>query len=280
MTNVLDFIRWALTHVNPNTVPSGAVLANGTATNVGTEPWHYLYGSVRTNTTAARIAERWRNYYSSHGWSREAYDNATAEMQPDDYATDCQGLLDAYLTHVQGEKTDVNADYNYRKWCTGKGKTSEIERPYELGEAVFMANSKGKMSHVGWICGTDSDGKPLVVEARGLSYGVVITRLDERAWTHRGLMTKKFDYQEDKPMATKFEVIKPMLKGDGVIEMQKALNVNGYTDDNGNKLVEDGKWGSKSQAAFRKLLEAHMQESNIKITVNDAEMFSWLIKHI
>ncbi len=280
MTNILDFIRWALTHVNPDTVPSGAVLANGTATNVGAEPWHYLYGTVRTHTTAARIAERWKNYYSSHGWSKETYDNATAKMQPDDYATDCQGLLDAYLTYVQGEKTDVNADYNYRKWCTGKGKTSEVERPYELGEAVFMANSKGKMSHVGWICGLDSDGEPLVVEARGLSYGVVVTRLEDRAWTHRGLMTKKFDYKEDEPMATKFEVIKPMLKGDGVKEMQKALNATGYTDDNGNKLVEDGKWGSKSQAAFRKLLEAHTQESEIKVTVNDAEMFSWLIKHI
>ena len=280
MTNVLDFIRWALTHVNPNTVPSGAVLANGTATNVGAEPWHYLYGTVRTKTTPSRIKERWENFYSFHGWSREAYDNATAKMQPDDYATDCQGLLDAYLTYVQGEKTDVNADYNYRKWCTGKGKTSEIERPYELGEAVFMANSGGKMKHVGWICGFDVDGEPLVVEARGLNYGVVVTRLEDRAWTHRGLMTKKFDYKEDEPMATKFEVIKPMLKGDGVKEMQKALNATGYTDDNGNKLVEDGKWGSKSQAAFRKLLEAHTQESEIKVTVNDAEMFSWLIKHI
>ena len=279
MTNVLDFIRWALTHVNPNTVPSGAVLANGTAANIGTEPWHYLYGTVKSKTTAARIEERWRNHYSKT-WTREAYDRATAEMQPEDYATDCQGLLDAYLTYVQGEKTDVNADYNYRKWCTGKGKTSEIERPYELGEAVFMANSRGKMSHVGWVCGLDLDGELLVVEARGLSYGVVITRLEDRAWTHRGLMTKKFDYKEDKPMAIKFEVIKPMLKGDGVKAMQNALNVNGYTDDNGNKLVEDGKWGSKSQAAFRKLLEAHMQESEIKITVNDSEMFSWSIKHI
>ena len=81
-------------------------------------------------------------------------------------------------------------------------------------------------------------------------------------------------------MATKFEVIKPMLKGDGVEAMQKALNATGYTDDNGNKLVEDGKWGPKSQAAFRKLLEAHTQESEIKVTVNDVEMFSWLIKHI
>ena len=280
MTNIFDFIRWALTHVNPNTVPSGAVLANGTATNVGAEPWHYLYGSVRTKTTPSRIHERWENYYRSHGWAKESYDNATAGMQPDDYATDCQGLLDAYLTYVQGEKTDVNADYNYRKWCTGKGKTSEIERPYELGEAVFMANSSGKMKHIGWICGLDSDGEHLVVEARGLSYGVVITRLEDRAWTHRGLMTKKFDYKEEQPMATKFEVIKPMLKGDGVEAMQKALNATGYTDDNGNKLVEDGKWGSKSQAAFRKLLEAHTQESNIKVMVNDSEMFSWQIKHI
>ena len=280
MTNILDFIRWALTHVNPNTVPSGAVLVGGTATNVGAEPWHYLYGSVRTKTTQSRIAERWENYYSSHGWAKESYDNATAGMQPDDYATDCQGLLDAYLTYVQGEKTDVNADYNYRKWCTGKGKTSEIERPYELGEAVFMANSGGKMKHVGWICGLDVDSEPLVVEARGLSYGVVVTRLEDRPWTHRGLMTKKFDYKEEQSMATKFEVIKPMLKGDGVKAMQNALNVNGYTDDNGDALVEDGKWGSKSQAAFRKLLEAHTQESEIKVTVNDAEMFSWLIKHI
>ena len=280
MTNVLDFIRWALTHVDPNTVPSGAVLANGTATNVGAEPWHYLYGSVRTKTTPSRINERWENFYSSHGWSKEGYDDATAKMQPDDYATDCQGLLDAYLTYVQGVKTDVNADYNYRKWCTGKGKISEVERPYELGEAVFMANAKGRITHVGWICGLDSDGEHLVVEARGLSYGVVVTRLADRPWTHRGLMTKKFDYKEEQPMATKFEVIKPMLKGDGVKAMQNALNVNGYTDDNGNALKEDGKWGSKSQAAFRKLLEAHTQESEIKVTVNDAEMFSWLIKHI
>ena len=280
MTNVLDFIRWALTHVNPDTVPSGAVLAGGTATNVGAEPWHYLYGTVRTKTTPSRIKERWENFYSSHGWSKEGYDDATAKMQPDDYATDCQGLLDAYLTYVQGEKTDVNADYNYRKWCTGKGKISEIERPYELGEALFMANIRGKMKHIGWICGLDVDGEPLVVEARGLNYGVVITRLKDRAWTHRGLMTKKFDYKEEQPMATKFEVIKPMLKGDGVEAMQKALNANGYADDNGDALVEDGKWGSKSQAAFRKLLEAHMQESNIKITVNDSEMFSWSIKHI
>ena len=59
MTNILDFISWALTHVNPNSVPNGAVLAGGTATNVGAEPWHYLYGTVRASVTPSRIKERW-----------------------------------------------------------------------------------------------------------------------------------------------------------------------------------------------------------------------------
>lgn len=49
------------------------------------------------------------------------------------------------------------------------------------------------MTHVGWICGFDSDGTPLVVEARGLRYGVVVTRLDTRPWTHRGIMDKNLN---------------------------------------------------------------------------------------
>ena len=59
MTNVLNFIRWALIHVNLDTVPSGTVLAGGTATNVGTKPWHYPYGTVRASTTPSCIKERW-----------------------------------------------------------------------------------------------------------------------------------------------------------------------------------------------------------------------------
>ena len=259
MTNVFNFIRWALTHVNPDTVPSGAVLANGTATNVGAEPWHYLYGTVRTRTTPSRIKERWENYYSSHGWSKESYNNATSGMQPDDYATDCQGLLDAYLTYELGEKTDVNADYNYRKWCADKGRTNEIERPYELGEAVFMANSRGKMSHVGWICGFDSDGEPLVVEARGLSYGVVVTRLEARPWTHRGLMTKIFEYKEDESMdkPIKLEKTSPLMQGEYITALQIALNALGYTDSAGNALEEDGKCGTKTMQAVKAFANAH-----------------------
>ena len=99
MTNVLDFIRWALTHVDPNTIPKSATFANGTATNIGKEPWHYLYGTIRSKTTKALIEERWTNFYSSHGWTRAVYDKATPNFKSSDYATDCQGLLDAYFTY-------------------------------------------------------------------------------------------------------------------------------------------------------------------------------------
>ena len=73
MTNVLNFIRWALTHVDPDRVPSGAVLAGGTATNVGTESWHYPYDTVRASATSSHIKERLENYYSFHGWAKASY---------------------------------------------------------------------------------------------------------------------------------------------------------------------------------------------------------------
>lgn len=274
MTNVLDFIRWALIRVNPNTVPSGAVLANGTATNIGKEPWHYLYGTIRSKTTKALIEERWSNFYSSHGWTRAAYDKATANFKSSDYATDCQGLLDAYFTYELGIRTDINADYNYRNWCTDKGLIDDVDRPYTVGEALFIANKKGKMTHVGWICGFDSDGEPLAVEARGLSYGVVITRLDNRAWTHRGLMTKKFEYEEEHDMPIRIEKTNPMLQGEYISALQIAMNALGYTDANGNELEVDGKCGTKTVQAVTAFVNAHADYCVVQPVEEPTETFS------
>lgn len=73
MTNVLNFIRLALTHVNLDTVPNGTVLAVPPASTVGAEPWHHLYGTVRASATPSRTKERWENYYNSHGWAKVSY---------------------------------------------------------------------------------------------------------------------------------------------------------------------------------------------------------------
>ena len=274
MKSIFNFIRWALTHVDPNTVPNNAILVNGTATNIGTEPWHYLYGTIRSKTTKALIEERWVNFYSLHGWNRSTYDDITNNFKSDDYATDCQGLLDAYFTYELGIKTDINANYNYVNWCTDKGPIDKITRPYVIGEALFMVNKSGKMTHVGWICGFGVDGVPLVVEARGLSYGVVITQLDNRSWTHRGLMTKKFEYKEEQDMPIKIEKTNPILQGEYISALQIAMNALGYTDANGNKLEVDGKCGTKTVQAVTAFVNAHADYCVVQPVEEPTETFS------
>lgn len=257
-----NFIKWALTHVKRSTIPLDAQLPLPIA-QCGTDPWNYLFGSVRVMTTQATIDYYFNNHYKNK-MTRADYDAITNSWSRTGYATDCQGMLDAYLTYVCNEKIDINAHMNYTLWCTDKGTIASINRPYVIGEAVFMCSTKSKkMTHVGWICGFRANGEPLVVEARGLAYGVVVTELSKRNWTHRGLMTAKFDYtkhqEEPKPMSTiKFEKTNPIKTGEPYLAMQKALNAAGYTDATGKVLEEDGKWGTKSQQAFEKLLNAHV----------------------
>lgn len=260
MYDVKNFIKWALTHVNAATIPEGASLPLPIE-ECGTEPWHYLYGTVKRQTTRSTLEERWQNYYSSHGWKRADYDLATASFRENDYATDCQGLLDAYLTHECGEKTDINAHMNFTNWCTEKGEISDMDHSYVIGEALFYYNkTTGKMSHVGWVCGFDADGEPIAVEARGLRYGVVVTKLSKRPWTHRGLMTNKFSYESediemDKPIV--LAKTSPMMQGDAILKLQQALNALGYKDDKGCKLDEDGKCGNCTMQAVTALANAH-----------------------
>ena len=245
-----NFIKWALTHVKRSTIPLDAKLPLPIA-QCGTDPWNYLFGSVRVMTTQATIDYYFNNHYKNK-MTRADYDAITNSWSRTGYATDCQGMLDAYLTYVCNEKIDINAHMNYTLWCTDKGTIASINRPYVIGEAVFMCSTKSKkMTHVGWICGFRANGEPLVVEARGIAYGVVVTELSKRNWTHRGLMTAKFDYtkpkEEPKPMSTiKFEKTNPIKTGEPYLAMQKALNAAGYTDATGKVLVEDGKWGAKS----------------------------------
>lgn len=272
MTNlkVIDFIKWALTHAK--SVPTGAAMPLPIDACCA-DPWHYLFGSVRVQTTPATLA-RYRQAYVNRGWAGADFDAAVAGWRSTDYATDCQGLLDAYLTYVLHHKTDINADMNYRLWCNAKGPIDDITRDYVIGEAVFVSNKNGKMTHVGWICGFDSDGTPLVVEARGLRYGVVVTRLDNRPWTHRGIMAQKFIYSEGIEMEKiKFEVASPMHTGAAYKAMQTALSAAGYTDGDGKTLMEDGKWGTKSQTAFTAMIadySTHSPAGADPITADDA----------
>ncbi len=265
MYSIIPFIRWALTHAKAQTIPSGAALPLP-IDQCGTEPWQYLFGSVRVKTTQDTLDRYYAQHYCQQ-MTRAEYDRITKDWDRNGYATDCEGLCDAYLTYECGERTDINANMNYGYWCTDKGEINAIDRPYVIGEALFMqSSSNGKKTHIGWVCGFDKDGNALVVEARGIAYGVVVTRLDGRPWTHRGLMTKKFSYDEEPKMKTIFEYTSPMKTGEPFLYMQMALNKAGYTDNDGRELEEDGKWGRRSQQAFDSLIAAHSPVNESPVT--------------
>ena len=185
MKNILDFIKFALSHAKPATVPKGAEIPFPVG-DAGV--WEYLWGTRGQVCTDKLLDARYESYYREHGWERGEYDTVTKGwVERGVHVTDCQGLLDAYLGN------DVNANTDYVSYCTEKGACDKISRPYVIGEAVFMGTAT-KKTHVGWVCGFDKNGNPLVVESRGLKYGVVITKLFGRGWDYRGLMTKKFTY--------------------------------------------------------------------------------------
>ncbi len=220
--NARDFIIFALTHAKRESIPEGAHLPVS-PDECGTEPWEYLYGTTGNKVSDALLAERYENFYKKKGWSPEAYARVTENwVALSRRATDCQGLLDCFLG------ADVTANYCYSAWCSERGRIEEVERKYELGEALFYMNSEGRMSHVGFVCGF-LNGEPLAVEARGIRYGVVVTKLSERPWTHRGLVSAKLSYDEefrDEPVL--LELKRPMIQGECIENLQKALNSLGY----------------------------------------------------
>lgn len=240
MYNVIDFVNWLKTH-----------------TENGAEPWVYLMGTSGHKVTEALLNAKFDSFYHKK-MSREWYDYYTAGWaEQGRIAADCQGLADAYCTQVLGVPTEITSNANYTDWCSHKGSVKKIDRPYVLGEAVFMAHANGHVHHVGFVCDFDTDGEPLVIEARGIAYGVVTTRLCDREWTHRGLMTKIFRYEGVEDMKTIFKLENPMMKGKAVKALQKMLNAAGYPDSAGNSLDIDGKLGKKTYSAFSGFLQAH-----------------------
>ena len=257
MKDINDFIKFALSHAKKGSVPKGADLPFPVG-EAG--EWEYLWGTKGATATTKLLNSRYESYYGPNGWSRSEYDMITAGWaERGQKVTDCQGYLDAYLGN------NINADGNYRTYCTDKGLISAINRPYVIGEAVFNGSDQ-KKTHVGWICGwvgTD----PLIVEAQGLKYGVVVTRMSKRKFKYRGLMTKKFDYAaapEPVPQPGVYTFIRPLRKGDvgdDVIELKKLLIKAGYT----TGITVDTKDSKNFGPATKRLVTEYQRDTGLTI---------------
>ena len=258
MTNVISFIEWALKRAKKKSVPKGAVLAIDSSLVGSAGEAEYLWGTSGKKVSKSLLNAKYKDYYKKNKWTEEEYEEATKGwVEAGKMVADCQGLLDWFMDK------DTNANGNYVNYCTNKGLCSAISRPYVIGEAVFMG-SNTKKTHVGWVCGFMPDGDVLVIEERGLSYGCVITRMSKRSWKYRGLMTKKFSYEnvaeQTKPDGFVFtRKLKFGCVGDDVIELKKLLIKEGYS----NGITINTSSSKNFRASTEKLVRAYQSDEGL-----------------
>ncbi len=247
MKSALDFIRFALSHAKFESIPVGTKLPLDIE-ECALEEWEYLPGMKGELVTKETLEAKYENFYKLCGWTREKFDHLTGSFaQRRVHACDSQGLLAAYTG------MEATPNYCYSAWCSDKGRIGEVKRPYAIGEAVFVMDKEERMMHTGFICG-QIGGEPLVVEARGVVYGVCVTRLSDRPWTHRGLCTRRLIYDEgcyDEQIVLSLQ--KPMMQGEAVKLLQRALNALGYFAGEA-----DGKCGEFTLGAIKEFSRAHL----------------------
>ena len=120
---------------------------------------------------------------------------------------DCQGLSEGLYKDYSGVDVNTKARYNYSTWCGTKGAGMIPGNKRIRGAAVFWGDD-GKPStihHVGYLYKPVNSSKPegdwYLIEARGVMYGVVMTKLESRKPNFWGYMTKYFDYSNTIPAA-------------------------------------------------------------------------------
>lgn len=171
---------------------------------------------------------------------------------------DCNGMAEGIYEDYTGVNINTKARFNYSGWCDPKG-SGKIPTKYRVpGAAVFIHDSsEGYITHVGYLDAPVDASNPAgdwyVIEARGVMYGVVRTKLNARGWNRWGWMTKYFDYEDastEVKNETKQEVrnLKNGCEGEDVKELQKGLIRLGY--DLG-KWGADGDFGDATEEAVR-----------------------------
>lgn len=163
-------------------------------------------------------------------------------------------MIDGFLTKTLGKKIDVYARNNYANWCNPKGEGAIPARYRMAGACVFIhSSSYGHITHVGYLYRPVDEDKPdgdwYVIEARGVMYGVVKTKLSERGWNRWGLPTKYLAYDGLEP-AKEYEFgERPLQKGDmgnDVRALQSALIELGISC---GSYGADGEFCSATQSA-------------------------------
>lgn len=151
----------------------------------------YIMGA--TGQAPARLSSRWFSQYGGKQYEKALYWRAHAER-----VWDCNGLAEGYYADKTGKSINVRARDNYAAWCGEKGRGLIPADRRVPGAAVFWGTSAAKITHVAFLTRPVDEAKPEgdwhMVEARGVMYGVVKTRLHARKPGWWGWMDRYFEY--------------------------------------------------------------------------------------
>lgn len=218
----------------------------------------YWYGCVGFRPTYQLLEQKRKQYpdmYPPKKWTMESF---TSQIQPDKLVFDCVGLIKAYVSAPTDDpsqpvpynsKYDVSANGLFNLCCA----TGSIYTIPEIPGLIVWKNN-----HVGVYAG---DG--YVYEAQGHAQGCRKTRLDFRPFTHWGKLPSSWITYDDTPkegecVANLIILKKGMKDTNGsVTSWQILLNGYNYKDQNGDSIVADGSFGSKTEAATKNVQKKH-----------------------
>ena len=174
---------------------------------------------------------------------------------------DCNGLAEGLYQDYTGVCINSKARYNYAQWCDPKGCGMIPARYRVPGAAVFWGDTASDIHHVAYLYKPVNEGKPggdwYLIEARGVMYGVVKTKLYERDPDYWGWMTKYFDYGDEQALPAPRlgdRLLRQGCEGEDVKQMQTCLIRLGYDC---GKWGADGDFGDATEQAVRRFQKDH-----------------------
>ena len=266
MKSNVEFVKYLYRRIKSSELLPGTYYC--TDGDVGTVPAHYLMGTTGTIANQWRLDYAYTKYYSTPdygSWSRAAYDTKTQPWIAEGaYLYDCQGMLDAFVGQ------DTNAAGNYVNWCGIRGEEAYnyimTQGERAAGACVFKRNNSGRIYHVGYVAGVGQGGVPLIIEAKSLNDGIIMSTIND-GWNEYGIPNRVLTFQD--PEKTRFSVTNPMQQGEKFELMQRALQANGF--DPG---TIDGKWGNKSQTAFDEMMTFNGKRTAVQVVINGSTVIN------
>ena len=218
----------------------------------------YIMGAVGQDPKRWKTTSWWFTQYSGSQKEKALYWREHAAR-----VWDCNGLAEGIYKDFAGTDVNTKARYNYSGWCGLKGSGLIPAKRRAPGMAVFWGDRASEIHHVAYLWKPVVSGKPdgdwYLIEARGVAYGVVQTRLNSRKPNFWGRMDKYFDYGDGAEIlptepALGERILRNGHTGSDVKEMQRNLLALDY--DLG-KYGADGDFGDATELAVIEFQRDH-----------------------